>query len=311
MIGVKRSVDIFPVRPNALEPKMKAPASKRWLIGMALAIGAYIVAPLPVHAQTGGLGGAGAGGGAGGGGGGTGFSQGVGGGSTVSASFAGGQATSFSGGTAFAGGGAGGAAGGGAGGGAGRLGGAGAVLAPTTMNPFRTTYVPTLSLGLYTIANTAPSAAPGAKAGGTTSAGTYGQPLYPLSTTGGAGAAGVRGGGLMGGAGALGGTAGGTSSSAGFTTFGVPRAPVYITTLDESIPRIQHSTPVLNEKLQTMLASSTNLSRFGPVDLSVESGTVTLRGNVKTVRDRKLVEGMIRLTPGVRDVRNELTIGPR
>jgi osmotically-inducible protein OsmY len=57
-----------------------------------------------------------------------------------------------------------------------------------------------------------------------------------------------------------------------------------------------------------MLVSSSYLKKIRNLDLSVDSGAVTLRGEVGTARERRLVEGMVRLTPGVREVRNELTV---
>ena len=42
------------------------------------------------------------------------------------------------------------------------------------------------------------------------------------------------------------------------------------------------------------------------IELVADGQVVVLRGNVQTGDEARLVEGMIRLTPGVRDVRNEL-----
>ena len=46
----------------------------------------------------------------------------------------------------------------------------------------------------------------------------------------------------------------------------------------------------------------------GGIAIEVEGGTVVLKGQVSDDDQRRLVEGMMRLTPGVRDVRNELKV---
>ncbi|MFO0966995.1 MAG: BON domain-containing protein [Gemmataceae bacterium] len=96
--------------------------------------------------------------------------------------------------------------------------------------------------------------------------------------------------------------------SSSFTTYGTYRNPSYITTLDESIPIVAHAAPELQRNLQTMLDNSAALRKLRGLDVAVDSGTVVLRGAVTSERERKLVEGMVRLTPGVRDVRNELSV---
>lgn len=44
------------------------------------------------------------------------------------------------------------------------------------------------------------------------------------------------------------------------------------------------------------------------IQVTVEQGIVTLRGDARNVHDRKLAESMARLEPGVLDVRNEITV---
>jgi osmotically-inducible protein OsmY len=55
-----------------------------------------------------------------------------------------------------------------------------------------------------------------------------------------------------------------------------------------------------------VLDRSTMLSNSRGVDVSSDGPMVVLRGSVKDEDEARLVENMIRLTPGVRDVRNEL-----
>ena len=47
-----------------------------------------------------------------------------------------------------------------------------------------------------------------------------------------------------------------------------------------------------------------------PIRVVMEAETVTLRGVVQTAHDRVLAEQLALLEPGVRRVRNELTVGP-
>ena len=61
-------------------------------------------------------------------------------------------------------------------------------------------------------------------------------------------------------------------------------------------------------RLQQTMALKDRLSGLG-VQLNKE-GQVTLRGQVKSEAARRLAENVIRLEPGVRSVRNELTIQP-
>jgi osmotically-inducible protein OsmY len=58
--------------------------------------------------------------------------------------------------------------------------------------------------------------------------------------------------------------------------------------------------------LQDVLARSTSLSPNRSIRIDVVGQVVVLRGMVPTEHDRRLAESLIRLTPGVRDVRNQL-----
>ncbi|HEV8062185.1 MAG TPA: BON domain-containing protein [Gemmataceae bacterium] len=66
--------------------------------------------------------------------------------------------------------------------------------------------------------------------------------------------------------------------------------------------------PRLSEELQRQF---TNSQRFGSgktINVSVENNVVVLRGTVADDHDRDLAEAMIRLSPGVYNVRNELQL---
>ncbi len=53
------------------------------------------------------------------------------------------------------------------------------------------------------------------------------------------------------------------------------------------------------------------IQTLGALDVSVKKGVAVLRGTVATPHDRLLAEQLVRLEPGVRQVRNELKIAPQ
>lgn len=65
-----------------------------------------------------------------------------------------------------------------------------------------------------------------------------------------------------------------------------------------------------SSNLATRLEKSSWLKTRSPVEVSIESGTATLRGVVATDHDRRLAERMARLQPGIRLVENQLTVAP-
>jgi hypothetical protein len=172
----------------------------------------------------------------------------------------------------------------------------------STANPFRSTYGNPFSGG-----------APGGNGQLT-----FGQPLYTASTAGsggigglagigapGLGTAGISTGGL--GMGGLG-TAGiGTANVPFGSSVGIRRAPQYVTVLgpDFAPPRV--SATALTSDLQQTLNRSSRLTP-GSVSVRVDGGTVVLTGSVSDARQRRLAEGLIRLTPGVHDVRNDVEV---
>ena len=66
----------------------------------------------------------------------------------------------------------------------------------------------------------------------------------------------------------------------------------------------------LRADLQGVLSRSTVLTAPENIQVSMNGDTVVLRGTVPRERDRRQAEGLIRLTPGVRDVRNEIVVRP-
>jgi hypothetical protein len=126
-----------------------------------------------------------------------------------------------------------------------------------------------------------------------TGRGTFGAPLVAATTskTGGYGG---------------GGGGGSNLNNVGFNTIGVKRNPQYITTLDFDRPAPMPKTQV-RANLQAVLAQSPALQNKG-LNVLLDGQTVVLQGTVATAKDRQLAEGLLRLTPGVDDVRNEIVV---
>lgn len=64
----------------------------------------------------------------------------------------------------------------------------------------------------------------------------------------------------------------------------------------------------LADELRDVIARSTSLSSKDSIRVSVEGQVAVLRGTVSDDHDRRLAEGLIRLSPGVHGVRNELRV---
>jgi hypothetical protein len=241
----------------------------------------------------GGLGGGFAGGGLGGGFAGGGLGGGFAGGGGLGGNLGGGLGGGgFAGGTGLLGGGAGFAGGalggyGAYGGGVGALGGG-----VSQANPFAAFYANPFAAGLNT----------GTALGGTVQ-GRFGQPLYGNLITGTTG----RGAGTTG----LPGTAGisGTTGAVfpGASSIGVRRAPAYVTGLGFT-PAARPPSGQLRADLQQVLARSTRLASADSIQVSMDGPVVVLQGSVANDHDRRLAEALLRLTPGVHDVRNELQL---
>jgi hypothetical protein len=60
--------------------------------------------------------------------------------------------------------------------------------------------------------------------------------------------------------------------------------------------------------LQSFVRRSTSLSAPNGITVHSDTGGIVLRGSVANDNERRLVENMIRLQPGVRELRNELQI---
>jgi hypothetical protein len=170
---------------------------------------------------------------------------------------------------------------------------------PSTSNPFYSTYGNPYAMGYQ------PSTGTGTAG---TAARPFGQPVYQQATTG------ITGTGIGGVAGAYGaGT--GTTAPGGLvfaTSYPVRRAPTYSTVLDPvDFPRPRIAASRLRRDLQAILNQSSALRSSPNIRVSVVGGTVVLRGTAATARDRRLAEGLLRLEPGVGDVRNLIQVRTR
>jgi hypothetical protein len=176
-------------------------------------------------------------------------------------------------------------------------------------------------------------------ASGTSSASNipFGSPLYSgTSTGGGTGSLGGRGGAgnafggtSSSGLGSFGGASGsrstglsGTATIRGGATQQVPqytppgsmgpaigrRGPVVGYAL--ATPARPIAMAVRRPDLQAVIARSTRISSPAGIVVGNDGNTIVLRGTVATEDDRRIAENVLRLSPGVFDVRNELTVGP-
>jgi len=131
---------------------------------------------------------------------------------------------------------------------------------------------------------------------------TFGTPLFPQSKT-------ATGTGL----GGLGGATQTAGRFAGMTTFSMRRAPAFVTAIADNLKPNLYSSLVPPPKqmvleLRSALDRSTSLKAPSNILLHIEENTVVLTGVVASDKERRLAEGLVRVTPGVRDVRNELVV---
>jgi hypothetical protein len=176
--------------------------------------------------------------------------------------------------------------------------------------------------GTQTGARTGTTGATGARTGSTGAAGTgFGSTnvmsLGAASGGAGGGFGGGRGG-QLGGLGGLGGLMGGRTGMGGTTNASVitqsdrPVAAVIMFSGPTSRPAPQVPASVRAEAdLRAAFDRSQSISTAKSIVFQVApDGTTVLRGTVSNSDERRLAEGLARITPGVRNVVNELTIQP-
>lgn len=138
--------------------------------------------------------------------------------------------------------------------------------------------------------------------------GGFGAALYNVRST--TGTAAGRGG-AAGLAGGLGGRAGGGLNGAGVGRQVVPAQAIAYPAVVK-FPVAAVAPAQVQSDLRGMLdrTAASMLSNPAAVRVQVDGGTVTLKGAVRDEDEARLVVGMVRLTPGVRQVTSELTYPP-
>jgi hypothetical protein len=153
---------------------------------------------------------------------------------------------------------------------------------PQASDPFQTYYANPYKFGMSTTTGT----------GSSKTSGQFGTPLYgnittPKTTTGTTGA--------------------GATASMSFNTVGMRRAPSYTTTLAFA-PPVAVAPSAMQVRLGTVFQGTSQLTPNSNIQVVVNGGTVVLRGQVANENERRVAEGMVRLEPGVREVRNEIRV---
>jgi hypothetical protein len=132
-----------------------------------------------------------------------------------------------------------------------------------------------------------------------TGKGTFGAVMNAnINTT--TGAKGGGGGGAGGGAGSV---------SSGFNTIGTKRAPAYLTTVDPGLRIGYNPPPQLRQELLATLQSASQLQSARNLNVTFNDQGIILTGTVDSDRERRLAEGLVRLTPGTFNVQNDIQVG--
>jgi hypothetical protein len=84
------------------------------------------------------------------------------------------------------------------------------------------------------------------------------------------------------------------------------RGPAY--TVAVSFPYEPLSAVQLRTEAESILARSSALSMKDTIRVRTDGQTLVLQGQVRSAQEKRLVENMIRLTPGVHSIQNNLQI---
>jgi hypothetical protein len=103
-----------------------------------------------------------------------------------------------------------------------------------------------------------------------------------------------------------------TTSTTAATNYGTQpglvRNPQYVTVLTESVPPVVHQSGALFAEVRDVIDRSSRLQNKSAIQVNVNGDTVILSGQVASDRDRVLVESIVKMTPGVRNVDNQLQV---
>lgn len=160
---------------------------------------------------------------------------------------------------------------------------------PTQGNPFLSTYAYPQQAGMNSTTT-----------GRGGSSGSFGQQLYYASVSSGSNSSTTAA------------TANTVKVPSNYNSFGMKRDLPYTTVMGSTVggAKAQYR-PETTQHLAALQASVTQSQRLSPnrdIRVTIEGSTVVLRGHVDNPRDSRIAEGLIRVTPGVRDVRNELQV---
>jgi BON domain len=100
---------------------------------------------------------------------------------------------------------------------------------------------------------------------------------------------------------------GGTYSNGVTGAVGATPSPITYA-LEVRFPAPPIATSRLQTDLQSLVSRTSQLRQTGTVRVEVVGNTVILRGRVSDDDERRLVEGMVRLEPGVHEVQNEIEV---
>jgi BON domain/Pentapeptide repeats (8 copies) len=100
----------------------------------------------------------------------------------------------------------------------------------------------------------------------------------------------------------------GTNLTTGYSTPTISRGARYTMSLGFDSP-VGTTNPRLSEELQRQFTNSQQFPSGKDISVAVENNVVVLRGKVSSEHERDLAEALVRLSPGVYNVRNELQIG--
>lgn len=99
-----------------------------------------------------------------------------------------------------------------------------------------------------------------------------------------------------------------TTTIPGFSTVGVPRAPVYTTVLSQDLPLVQHNPSKLLSDVKGAIDRSSFVKDKSGIQVRVENNVAFLSGMVRSADDARRAEGLARSTPGILNVQNELQV---
>jgi osmotically-inducible protein OsmY len=106
--------------------------------------------------------------------------------------------------------------------------------------------------------------------------------------------------------------AGGASTTTTATNYGTQpgtvRNPSYVTVLREDVPLPVYKSDVLFTEVRDVIARSSLLPSKNNIQVSVNENVVILSGLVASDRERVLAEGIVKMTPGVRAIQNQIQV---